>query len=341
LKVQPGPSFAGMAAAPVPWTVNGRTCIVTGANTGIGKEVALSLASRGADVIMACRSMDKCRIARQEILSKGVPGRCTCMHLDLASLQSIESFADSVRKEHGRSEDGVALLVHNAGVISAAPSLETAITTAASTTLNSATATGGVSPQLGASQFHINHMGPFLMTRALTRSPSLLSRSGRVVVVGSQAHHRGSIAIDRNLALSPPEASSHWYAAYARSKLANLLFARELQRRLRAQGSLVDVFTASPGRVHTNLWSSIEPAPLRWIVQSVSRLINRTPAQGAQTILHACCDPSLTGMGGAYFHNSQIVAPSKQGCDDELAARLWELSEHVATQQVQAMSSRG
>jgi len=156
-------------------------------------------------------------------------------------------------------------------------------------------------------------------------APSVLAPASRVVIVGSQAHRRGTLSIDSNRVTAG--ASSNWYASYARSKLANILFARELQRRLREEGSSTDVFTVSPGRVNTQIFENLKPAPLRWGAKAFASLCMQTPAQGASTVLYAACEPSLLGRGGAYLHACREEAPSEAARDASLARALWEVTE--------------
>mmetsp|Transcript_46199 Transcript_46199/g.76991 ORF Transcript_46199/g.76991 Transcript_46199/m.76991 type:complete len:305 (-) Transcript_46199:167-1081(-) len=286
------------------WCLKDKLCIVTGANTGIGLEVAAGLAAKGADVIMACRNAAKCEEARQQIMSRGVSGTCVCESLDISDPASIHRFSHNIRKDY--PEGRVAVIVHNAGVMglpSTGPNI------------------------LDDPHFLVNHLGTAHTSRQLLTAPSVLAPESRVVVVGSQAHRRGTLSMGshRNIAGE----SSNWYASYARSKLANSLFANQLQRRLRKEGSSTDVFTVSPGRVNTTIFDNLQPFPLRWAVKAVSSLFHQTPEQGASTILYAACEPTLSGRGGAYLHDCKEETPSDMALDTSLAKALWEATESM------------
>ena len=209
---------------------SGRTVIVTGANSGLGLNTARELARAGAHVVLACRNLDKGEAARAGIAAQ-VPGaELELEALDLSSLDSVRSFAQTFRDGH----DGLDLLINNAGVM-ATPRRHTA---------------DGFELQFGT-----NHLGHFTLTAQLL--DMIEGRTdGRVVTLSSNAHKMGRIAFD-NLG-----GERHYFRwrAYAQSKLANLLFALELDRRLRAAGSSVKSLAAHPGYASTNLQHAGPPA---------------------------------------------------------------------------------
>ncbi|KAK3272357.1 hypothetical protein CYMTET_19345 [Cymbomonas tetramitiformis] len=289
------------------WTVRNKVCIVTGGNSGIGKEVAAGLAAEGAHVLIGCRDQDKCEIAKRDILSRfhpgvGISGSCTvtCLPLDLSSMESIDTFVDNVRRDSGRC----AVLVNNAGVMG----------------LHSSGSEATQDPH-----FVTNHVGTFRLTEQLLTRTQFAEES-RVVTVGSRAHHQGSISIENGRVAGCPK---NWYGAYARSKLANCLFTRELQRRQNAEGRHLDAFTVSPGRVNTSIFSNIRPKFVRWVATSLAARVFQTPEQGAQTVLYAATSPTLTGRGGLYLHNCAVARTSRRAQDDDVARALWEATEHL------------
>ncbi|KAL4458680.1 hypothetical protein ABPG75_013545 [Micractinium tetrahymenae] len=314
--------------------------VVTGVSPGgIGLEVAAGLRGAGHHVILACRNMSKCAAAAAELDARGLPGSCECRHLDLSDYASIRAFAEGLEQAAGAAEvsqaqqqqqvaDGgtarqrqlqLATLVNNAGVM-------------------------GLPPNADGSCGHFgpNHLGPFLLTRLLL---PLMAAGGRVVTVASEAHRRGSLHISSasgtsdgsgsgdqgsgsssvtRLQLGGPP-SAHWYAAYARSKLANVLMTAELARQLERRSSSITTYSVSPGRVATNIFGNVPGllhTPLRWL----AALAFQTPAQGARTVLHAALSPQLAGRSELYLHAQRPCEAAAAARDAQLAARLWQLS---------------
>ena len=211
------------AAAHVP-DQSGRVAVVTGANSGIGFETARALALRGARVVLACRSLDRARTAQARILAERPNAITQVLELDLADLDSVASFADAFNRDYDRLD----LLVNNAGVMALPERRETE---------------QGFEMQLG-----VNVVGHFALTGRLL--PALLSTPGsRVVTVSSLAHRRGRIAFED---LQSERNYSPW-EAYAQSKLGDLVFALELQRRLEAAGADTMSVASHPGWTQTEL----------------------------------------------------------------------------------------
>ncbi|WP_280437512.1 oxidoreductase [Nocardia carnea] len=270
----------------------GRTVIVTGANSGLGAVAARALAGAGAQVILACRDVDKGRSVAAEIGE-----RAQVRRLDLADLSSIREFAAGVDAAH--------VLINNAGVM-AVPLRRTA---------------DGFEMQIGT-----NHLGHFALTGLL------LGKIGeRVVTVSSGAHTIGAIDInDLNWERRPYK---RW-SAYGQSKLANLLFTFELQRRLSAAGSAKLAVAAHPGYAATGLQSHTESL-LDKVMAVGNRLAAQSAEMGALPELFAATAPvepggyyGPTGLGGTRGY------PGPSGCSqrarDELTARsLWDLSERL------------
>lgn len=279
----------------------GRTALVTGANTGIGRETARMLAQRGADVVLACRDLAKGQAALASIEALRPTGRVSLAALDLADLASVAGFAAEFAASHARLD----LLIHNAGVM-VPPLGRTA---------------QGFELQLGT-----NHLGHFALAGHLL---PLLQRTpgSRLVVVSSGAQNFGKIDFeDLNWERRPYRA----WPAYCQSKLANSLFALELQRRLTAAGSHVLVTAAHPGFTATDLQRTAA------LVRLLNPLLAMKPADGALPTLRAATDPAATG--GSYWGPARLFAlngppePAKfprRARDVAVAARLWDVSEQL------------
>jgi NAD(P)-dependent dehydrogenase (short-subunit alcohol dehydrogenase family) len=273
----------------------GKTAVVTGANSGLGLVISRELARAGATVVMACRNVKKGERAAAE-----VGKRAQLEALDLADLDSVRDFAGRL------SEARVDVLVNNAGVMAPPRRL---------------TADGFES------QFGTNHLGHFALTGLLV--PKLLAApEPRVVTMSSGGHRMGRINFDD---LHGERLYNNWLA-YGQSKLANLLFAFELQRR--ADGQLQSL-AAHPGYSATNLQFA---GPARWYERASMALTNRLIAQGAdQGALPALYAATVTDVpGGSYIGpdgfleargHPHLVTAAGKAYDPEVAARLWEVSE--------------
>ncbi len=282
----------------------GRLALVTGANSGLGLVTARELARAGARVVLACRNTDKGEQAAREI-RETVPGAdVEVQSLDLGSLAAIETFADRFKA----AEPGLDLLINNAGLM-APPRRETA---------------DGFEIQLGT-----NHLGHFALTGRLI--DRLEGRDGaRVVTLSSGAHRIGRLDFDD---LQRQRRYNRW-TAYGQSKLANLLFMFELDRRLRAAGSDVVSVAAHPGYAATNLQSASAPPLDRALMTVANLLIAQSAEMGALPTLYAATEPDL--VGGTFIGpdgpGEQRGHPQPVGCsaaarDEDAARRLWETSE--------------
>ncbi|HEY3503204.1 MAG TPA: oxidoreductase [Actinocatenispora sp.] len=279
-------------AADIP-PLTGRTAVVTGANSGIGRVAARALAARDAHVVLAVRDVDKGRAA-----AATMRGHVDVRRLDLADLTSVRDFADEL-------DEPVDLLINNAGVM--IPPL-------------SRTADGF---EL---QFGTNHLGHFALTNLLL--PRIRQR---VVTVSSNGHRFGTIDFDDlNWTRRPYRAM----AAYGQSKLANLLFTSELQRRLDDAGSPVIATAAHPGVAATNL---LRPTRGRRVIRRVERAVTRLLGQsdegGALPTLYAAVadipGDSYAGPGGFMEGRGapELVGRSAKARDTDTARRLWQISE--------------
>jgi NAD(P)-dependent dehydrogenase (short-subunit alcohol dehydrogenase family) len=279
----------------------GRTALVTGANTGIGFETARALARRGARVTLACRNLDKGQAAVQQLLDETPDAAAKVRQLDLADLDEVRAFAAGFAAEEERLD----LLILNAGVM-----VPPASTTAQGFEL----------------QFGVNHLGHFALTGLLL--PRVQGTEGaRVVVVSSTAAVGAAIHFDD---LQFEKRGYSAWQAYGQSKLANQLFARELQRRLQADGSTVLVTAAHPGWTVTDLQRS------SGLMRFFSSFLGMKPPQGALPTLRAATDPEATagdyyGPGGllqlwGYPKRVEMVRPARDG---DVAQRLWAVSEDL------------
>ncbi|TMW45517.1 hypothetical protein DOY81_009403 [Sarcophaga bullata] len=275
--------------------LDGKVVIITGCNTGIGKECALDIAARGARVYMACRDQEKCERARREIVTRTGNTNVFNRKLDLASLQSVRDFAEQFLKEEKRLD----ILINNAGIMSTPRKLT----------------------QDGyEQQFAVNHLGHFLLTNLLL---DLLKKSApsRIVVVASLAHIFGNIdKNDMNL-----EKSYLRFCAYGRSKLANILFTRKLAKML--AGTQVTVNCLHPGSVQSEL---TRHDPILGFLNSIfHKILLRSTKGGAQTILFLALDPDIEGLTGGYYDRMKLFPLLSKARDDEMADWLWEESEKM------------
>jgi NAD(P)-dependent dehydrogenase (short-subunit alcohol dehydrogenase family) len=282
----------------------GRTVVITGANSGIGLIAARELARAGASVVMACRDTAKGEAAAASLRGQLPNAELRLEQLDLASLASVRAFAERFEA------DRLDLLIDNAGVM-AAPYGKTA---------------DGFELQLGT-----NHLGHFALAGLLLER-LLATPDARVVTVASGAHKFGRINFDD----LQSERSYHRWPAYAQSKLANLLFAFELDRRLRAADAELLSVAAHPGYAATNLQSAATPS---WIERVGSVPVNLIFAQSAErgalpTLFAATADvPSAAyiGPGGLLEMrgNPTFVKATRAASDPDSGRRLWEISEEL------------
>jgi NAD(P)-dependent dehydrogenase (short-subunit alcohol dehydrogenase family) len=284
----------------------GRTAIVTGANSGIGLVAARELARAGASVVLACRNIQKGEAALKEIASAAPGAGVELSQLDLGSLSSVQSFAERFRSSH----QGLDLLINNAGVM-APPRRETS---------------DGFELQLGT-----NVLGHFALTARLIEL--MQGRAdARVVTLSSNAHKFGRIHFDD---LQSERRYSRW-RAYGQSKLGDLMFALELDRRLRAAASTIKSLAAHPGYAATNLQTAAPPALDRLLMRVTNLLVAQSAEMGALPTLYAATYPDLpsgTYVGpdgiGEQRGYPHVVSPSRAAQDPEVAARLWSVCEEL------------
>ncbi len=289
---------------------SGRTVLVTGGNSGIGWDAVRVLAAKGANVLLSCRSPERGEDAIRRIRDLQPKAQVQLLQINLADLDSVRAAAARVAREHARLD----LLINNAGLM-ATPQQRTA--------------------QGFEMQFGVNHLGHFALTGLLL--PQLLRTPGsRIVTVSSNGHRPGQIHFDDlqwQITYSP-------WAAYFQSKLANLLFTFELQRKLSAAGSTTAALAAHPGGSKTNLGNEnpggffntllVKSRPL------IERFLLQSSAMGALPTLRAAVDPEA--HGGEYYGPDGIgeqmghpirVNSSRRSQNPETARRLWQVSENL------------
>ena len=273
--------------------LNGRTFLVTGANTGIGRATVEALAARGASVVLAARSEERTRPVLEALASKH-PGAATFLSLDLADLASVRRAAETFLAS-GRPLD---VLINNAGLAG----------------------TRGMTRDGFDMTIGTNHLGPFLLTELLL--PRLLEAGqGRIVNVSSRAHRRVR-RIDWDDFRRPAGTTGDLLVRYGLSKLMNILHARELGRRL--EGTRVTTCSLHPGGVASEIWREL-PQPFRAILN----LLLLSNEEGARTSVYCATSPDLSAVSGGYFERCGPARTSALAEDRELASELFAWSEEA------------
>lgn len=288
--------------------LTGKVAVVTGGNSGLGKETARCLAAAGADVTLTARSAQAGDDVAAELQATGVKGRISVQQLDLADLASVRAAAAALQRL-----PRIDYLILNAGVM-ACPLSYTK---------------DGFEMQIGT-----NHFGHWVLTQGLLDKLKAQDFPSRVVALSSSGHalNRGPLQLDD---LHFKRRSYGAWTAYGQSKAANILFAKELNRRL--QGTQVEAFSAHPGVIQTNLGRHMN-GPAHWGMKIFMAAARWVPAmraknipQGVSTTLYAATAPQLKGLGGAYLVDCAVAQPSKTCQDVDTAAKLWEVTaEQVA-----------
>jgi retinol dehydrogenase 12 len=282
--------MAGMAQ-----DLAGKTFLITGANTGIGKITARELARRGAHVILACRSAARTEPVVAELKRETGNDQIEWIPLDLGDLASVRRCAEQLLARdlplHG--------LINNAGFAAGLRGAR------------------GVTKDGFEPTFGTNHLGHYLLTRLLLDRLKA-TPAARIVNVSSSSHYQAR-TIDWNK-LRAPTKSLGGLAEYAVSKLANVLFTKELARRL--EGTGVTTYAVHPGTVATDVWRGV-PAPLRWAIKKFML----TPEQGAHSTIHCATAPELAADTGRYYNfDGREKRPSRLTDDAALARELWDRS---------------
>jgi NAD(P)-dependent dehydrogenase (short-subunit alcohol dehydrogenase family) len=274
--------------------LRGRSVLVTGANSGLGRATVEALAARGADVILAARSAERTAPVLEAIRTRSSTGTLEFLPLDLADLRSVRQAADTVLAG-GRPLD---VLINNAGIAG----------------------TFGLSADGFDLTYATNHIGPFLLTEllrpALERAPQ-----GRIVNVSSVAQMKIK-ALDWSLLERRTEPRRSGFLDYGATKLMNVLHAKELARRLRA--TRVTTYAVHPGGVASNIWRAL-PRPVQWGL----KLFLLSNDEGAKTQIHCATAPELAGASGRYYAESREARPNPLADDAALAEELWQRTERA------------
>jgi len=269
--------------------IEGSLIIVTGGNSGIGREAARKLSSSGGRVIIACRNREKAEEAASEIsIESGNP--VGSMHLDLSRLDSIRIFTEKFLEVYGTPD----VLVNNAGVY-----------------MRKFTKTGfGMETTLA-----VNYLGPFYLSNLLLPHMARIEDETRIVNVTSDSYYVK--AFDTNLT---PEKKHHGFSAYSRSKRALMYFSFKLAEKLSDTG--ITVNCVNPGHASTNIWPS---DALHWkIAGGIANIFSDPPSYAAENVTYAASSPELIGVSGEYISNLKTTPVREGAFDDETSSELWE-----------------
>ncbi|KAI5693515.1 hypothetical protein M8J75_000498 [Diaphorina citri] len=276
--------------------MKGKTVIVTGANSGIGKETAKDLAKRGAKVIMACRNLELANKVREQIVAETGNDSVVVKKLNLSSLQSVREFAADIN----RTEKKLDVLINNAGMAD---------------TFTKKTTEDGLEITMATNQY-----GPFLLTNLLL---DLLKKSSpsRIVIVASELYRFATVNLD-----SPNPTTQLPAYLYYVSKYANIMFSLELARRL--EGSGVTVNCLHPGMIDSGIWRNV-PFPLNFPLQLIVKTFFKTPEQGAQTSIYLAVSKEVEGVSGKYFSDCKETSLSSGIQDMTKNKKYWEICERL------------
>jgi retinol dehydrogenase 14 len=277
--------------------LHGRTALITGANAGIGLEASVAIARMGAEVVMVARDRQRGEAALREVKRRSSSEAVSLLLCDLGSQASVRRLADEFRAAHPRLH----ILINNAGGVS-----------------NERRETVDGIEQT----FAVNHLGPFLLTNLLL---DLIEKSApaRIVNVASTGHYRGTLDFD-DLGFAK---GGYWIMrAYSRSKLANVIFTRDLARRL--EGKNVTVTSLHPGAVATHIWAG-SPGWAKPLLAVVKALFMISPEKGASRIVYLATSPEVDGKTGGYYENNVERAPARLAQDEAVAKRLWDESARL------------
>lgn len=285
-------------------SMQGKICLVTGANSGIGKETALRLAEMGATVVMVCRDRARGEAAQNEIKTRSGNDAVDLLLADLSSQQSIHQLADDFKQRYSQLH----ILINNAGVVmlrrhETADGLEMI--------------------------FAVNQLAPFLLTNLLLDTIKA-SAPARIVNVSSESHEAGFIKMDD----LQSKKSYRFMRAYGQSKLALVLFTYELARRLAGTG--VTANCLHPGFVATNIGQRGVGPVTRKIVNLIFSRLGISPAEGAKTTIYLASSPDVEGITGKYFVKSKPRPSAAISYDETLQQLVWEESARLVKLPIQA-----
>jgi NAD(P)-dependent dehydrogenase (short-subunit alcohol dehydrogenase family) len=276
--------------------MKGRRCVITGATSGIGEATAVALAAAGAELTLVCRNREKAEATLGKIHAEAPYAAVDLVLADLSSQAEVRRAAAEILED----PRPIHVLINNAGVVNLKYS----------TTVDAIETT-----------FAVNHLAYFLLTRLLLERIEQ-SPDARIVNVASDGHRFSSMDFD-NIG---HENDFRWMKVYGQSKLANILFTRELARRL--EGSGVTVNALHPGGVSTGLGAN-NGTRLHGFLMAILKPFMKTPEDGARTSIYLASAPEVGKLSGEYFTRCKVTAGSRESRDMEAAARLWELSERM------------
>lgn len=276
--------------------MKGKTVIVTGANSGIGRETAKDLAKRGAKVIMACRNLDLANKVRDQIVAETNNENVIVKKLNLSSLQSVREFCADINK----TEKKLDVLINNAGMAD---------------TFTKKTTEDGLEITMATNQY-----GPFLLTNLLI---DLLKKSSpsRIVIVASELYRFANVNLD-----NPNPTNQIPAYLYYVSKYANIMFSLELARRL--EGSNVTVNCLHPGMIDSGIWRNV-PFPLNIPLMGIVKMFFKTPEQGAQTSIYLAVSKDVEGVSGKYFSDCKVSSLASGIQDKTKNKKYWEICERL------------
>ncbi|XP_050094969.1 retinol dehydrogenase 14 isoform X1 [Anopheles aquasalis] len=281
--------------------MDGKTVIITGANSGIGKETARDLARRGARIIMACRNMETAKQARDELMVETGNKQLIVKHIDVSSLASVRAFA----KEIVAAEPVIDVLIHNAGVAQG---------------FNNKVTEDGLEFTMAT-----NYYGIFLLTHLLIE-PLKKAEQGRIVVVSSKLYQYASLNPSNINSINPVNYFSLFpIYLYNLSKFAEIMFTQELARRL--SGTKVTANCLHPGVIDTGIWRNV-PFPINILFKPV-QMCFRTPEEGARTSIYLSVSPDVESISGQYFRGCRVYGLNRRVQNVTKQRELWEASKKL------------
>ena len=274
-------------------SIEGKICIITGANSGIGKATAIGLAEMGATIVMLCRDKERGEMAQKDIIELTGHKNVNLFLCDLSSQEAIRKFVSEFKKKYL----DLHILINNAGVM-----MKKGTSSIDGFEMN----------------FAVNHLAPFLLTNLLLDTLKK-SAPSRIINVSSGAHRMGKIDFDD---LQSENKKPRLMRIYGNSKLALMLFSYELNRRL--ENTNVTVNTVHPGVVATNLGRHQSK-----FSQGFSKRFFKGPEKGAETSIYLASSPEVEGITGKYFVKKESRESSKESCNKEYAKRIWKISAEM------------